>query len=347
MKKGELYKAAGVDLTAADNAKKKIAALAKKTFTKGVVSDIGAFGGIFRFPEGSENLLLSSADGVGTKLKVATASKKYNTVGQDLVNHCVNDLLTLNATPLFFLDYIGHCDLPIERIAEIVEGLSIACSANGLALIGGETAQMPGIYSSGDFDLVGFIVGSASKQSLVDGSAIRPGDKLIALQSNGLQTNGYSLARKILIDSSAYALDDRPDILKGISVGEALLAVHPSYLKPVKSLIDKGINISGMAHITGGGIPGNLVRVLPKNCRAIVDVSQISIPPIFELIRHAGEVPISEMYDVFNMGAGFVIVLTADMQNKALALCESSEIFAVSCGEIVSGERSIKIDGVN
>jgi len=340
VKSSESYRAAGVDISAGDEAKRRIAALAKKTFTSGVVSDIGAFGGVFRFPEGSRNLLLASADGVGTKLKVASAMGVFNTVGRDLVNHCVNDLLTLNAAPLFFLDYIGHSDMTAERIAELVEGLSTSCVENGLALIGGETAQLPGIYSPGDFDLAGFIVGTATDETYIDGGAIRPGDRLVALPSNGLMTNGYSLARRVLLDSGRFAPDDRPELLGGQSVGEALLAVHPSFLGRVKSLLQNNIEISGMAHITGGGIAGNLIRVLPKGCRALVEVSQIPIPPIFELIRSTGDIPRGEMFEVFNMGAGFILALRPNDLPMAF------ELAAIPCGEIVSGERSVEIGGL-
>jgi len=339
----ETYKSAGVDLDAADLAKRKIAALAKSTFSDDVASEIGAFGGVYRYPTGSDSLLLASADGVGTKIKVATAAGIYNTVGQDLVNHCINDILTLGAEPIFFLDYIGYSDLTPDIISQIVEGLSIACRENQLSLIGGETAQMPGLYSPGDFDLVGFIVGYVHESGLITGDAIEPGNAIIALPSNGLQTNGFSLARKVLLDSGKYCLDDRPELLGGISVGEALLAIHPSYKKQVTTLVSAGF-VRGMAHITGGGIPGNLVRVLPEGCAANVDVSAVSVPAVFELIRRAGEIPSDEMHRVFNMGAGFLIIIDSDAVSKAISMLNQSGSDAVPCGKIVAGAKKIIIE---
>lgn len=347
MSKSKFYKDAGVDLAAAGIAKSKIAELAKATFTDSVVSEIGTFGGIYRFPAGSDTLLLASSDGVGTKLMVASAMGIYNSVGRDLVNHCVNDLLTLGADPMFFLDYIGHADLTPDRIAELVDGLSIACCENGLALIGGETAQMPGVYSSGDFDIVGFIVGTSQESNLVDGSAIAPGDKLIAIASNGLMTNGFSLARNVLLDSGRFSLEDSPKILVGETVGEALLKIHPSFLDPVRKMRSSGIDVSGMAHITGGGIGGNFIRVLPKNCKAIFRLTEIPVPPIFELIRTTGKVPMHEMFEVFNMGVGFVIAVRPGDLDRALESLRGSGASAFACGEIVSGDHSVLIEGID
>lgn len=342
---GENYKSAGVDLDAAVIATKKIAALAKSTFSADVASEIGAFGGIYRFPSGSGSLLLASADGVGTKLKVASAVGILNTVGQDLVNHCVNDILTLGAKPLFFLDYIGYSDLGPEEVASIVEGLSIACRENGVSLIGGETAQMPGIYSSGEFDLVGFIVGTADEAKLITGSAISAGDKLIALVSNGLQTNGYSLARRVLLDSGTFGVDDKLGELRGKSVGEALLAIHPCYLKPVAKLMES-VQITGMAHITGGGLPGNFSRILPKDCNAVFDVSKIPSPPIFELIQKHGNIPSQEMFDVFNMGAGYIISVKAPDAEPAVAILREMGADALVIGEIENGDHKVILKGL-
>ena len=342
----EKYKSAGVDLNAAEIATKKIAALAKATFTADVASEIGAFGGIYRYPSDSGSLLVASADGVGTKLKVASAVGVLNTVGQDLINHCVNDILTLGAKPLFFLDYIGYSDLGPDEIARIVEGLSIACTANGLALIGGETAQMPGIYNSGEFDLVGFIVGTANEDALITGEAISPGDKLIALISNGLQTNGYSLARHVLLDEAKFDVGDRPEILEGKSVWEALLEIHPSYLHAVTALREK-TEIAGMAHITGGGLPGNFSRVLPKTCDAVFDVTQIPSPPIFKLIRTEGEIENAEMFDVFNMGAGYVIAVKPADADRAMEILHERGDRAVLCGEITEGKGEVILKGID
>lgn len=339
------YKSAGVDLDAAEIATKKIAALAKSTFSSDVVSEIGAFGGVYRFPSSGETLLLASADGVGTKLKVASAAGNLTTVGQDLVNHCVNDILTLGAKPLFFLDYVGYSDLEPDEIAEIVRGLSVACSANGLSLIGGETAQMPGIYNTGEFDLVGFIVGTAREVDLITGVRITPGDKLIALVSNGLQTNGYSLARKVLLDNGRFDVDDTPEILDGRTVGEALLAIHPSYLHAVESL-QKSVQIKGMAHITGGGLRGNFSRILPDHCDAVFDVNSIPKPLIFELIRAEGDIPIQEMFDVFNMGAGYIIAVGIEDVESSMQILGESGTEAVICGEIVLGKGDVILEGI-
>jgi len=343
----ESYKKAGVDLNSAEEVTKKIAGLAKGTFTEQVMKDIGAFGGVYRFPADSNKLLIASADGVGTKLKIAASLGIYNTVGQDLVNHCINDLLTMGTRPLFFLDYIGYFDLEPEQVTRIVEGLSIACSENGVALIGGETAQMPGIYGSGDFDLVGFILGTIDEEDIVDGSSIQPGDVIIALNTNGLQTNGYSLARKVLLDSGEFSLNDKPDMLEGNSLGDALLAIHPCFYKNIRELMDKHIAIEGMAHITGGGIPGNLVRILPDNCRAIIDISNIEVPPIFELIRKTGDIPISEMYEVFNMGAGYLVVVKCENKDEAIEILTQSGVRAVECGKIEEGTKEVIVESAS
>ncbi len=343
---GKAYKSAGVDLDSAEIATKKIAELAKSTFSANVTSEIGAFGGVYRFPSETRSLLLASADGVGTKLKVASAMNVLNTVGQDLVNHCVNDILTLGAKPLFFLDYVGYSDIEPDGITKIVEGLSIACSANGVSLIGGETAQMPGIYNPGEFDLVGFIVGTAFEDELITGDNITPGNKLIALLSNGLQTNGYSLARKVLLDDGRFKIDDRPEILDGKSIGEALLAIHPSYLRPIEKLMPN-FEIKGMAHITGGGLRGNFRRILPGNCDAIFDVSTLPAPPIFELIRREGEIEMDEMFDVFNMGAGYVIAVEGEDSVGAVETLAQNDVSAVVCGEIIKGNRNVILRGKN
>ena len=346
MSESEAYKKAGVDLSAADEAGKRIAKLAKETFTPGVESEIGSFGGVYRFPSNSDNLLLASCDGVGTKLKVAAAAGIYDTVGRSLVNHCVNDILTLGATPLFFLDYVGHLDLEPGQIADVVEGLSIACRRNGLALIGGETAQMPGVYSSGEFDLVGFILGSVSEDKLIDGSDIEPGNKIIAIGSNGLQTNGYSLARKVLLDSGRFELSERPEGLQD-SVSEALLAIHPSYLEPVLALLSANVQIRGMAHITGGGIPGNLSRILPEGCLASVDVADVPVPPVFELIQNEGDIPAGEMYEVFNMGAGFMLIVDETAFEEAISIINADDYKAIPCGEIIPGKRGVELGGLD
>jgi len=280
------YSSAGVDIDAGELATKKISRLAKKTFNSRVLTEIGLFAGAYDI--GGERILLSSADGVGTKLIVASMAGIYNTVGIDLVHHCANDIAVHNAEPLFFLDYIGHSNLSVDRISEIVEGLSDGCNHIGAPLIGGETAQMPGIYPPDEFDLVGFIVGMVDKDKIILGREIKAGDVIIALHSNGLHTNGYSLARKVLFDVGKFSIDDHIDEL-GESIGEALLKPHTLYLNAVRN-IRNDVRIKGMAHITGGGVEGNLTRILPEGCTAIVKKSSAPKIPIFEIIRRVGKI---------------------------------------------------------
>ncbi len=330
------YSSAGVDIDSAETAMKKISQLAKKTFNHNVLTDIGLFAGAYNI--GGRKILLSSADGVGTKIIVAAMAGIYNTVGIDLVHHCANDIAVHNADPLFFLDYIGHSNLSVGKIAQIVEGLSNGCSDVGAPLIGGETAQMPGIYPPDEFDLVGFIVGFVERDDIILGDKIAAGDAIIALQSNGLHTNGYSLARKTLFDIGKFSVDTYIDDI-GTTVSDALLRTHTLYLNDVKKLREK-IEIKGMAHITGGGVPGNLVRILPDGCKAVVKKSNSPQIPIFELIRKIGNIDDAEMFKTFNMGFGFLFVVGAKDADKAKKILGRKAFIA---GEIAQGERSVEL----
>ena len=301
------YKDSGVDIDAGDETVRRIKTLARSTFTPGVLSEIGAFGGLFRLDTGrfDEPVLVSSADGVGTKLKVAFLTGRHDTVGADLVNHCVNDILVQGASPLFFLDYLATARLAPDVAADVVSGMARACRENGCALIGGETAEMPGFYTDGEYDLAGFVVGVVERARIVDGRALDPGDVLIGLPSDGLHTNGYSLARRILFDTLGLSVGSQIDGL-GETVGAALLRTHRSYLKAVTPLLERG-RIKGMAHITGGGIPGNLSRILPEGVAARIDTRSWTPPPIFEVLQRGGGVSTGEMFRAFNMGVGLVL----------------------------------------
>ncbi|HVO51990.1 MAG TPA: phosphoribosylformylglycinamidine cyclo-ligase [Thermoanaerobaculia bacterium] len=305
------YAAAGVDIDAKMGAVTRAKAAIRSTFTKGVVGDVGGFGGLFRpdFAGMTDPLLVASADGVGTKVKVAIAAGIHRTVGQDLVNHCVNDILVQGATPLFFLDYYATGKMRPEVVGEVLEGLAIACRENGCALLGGETAEMPGMYAADDYDLAGTIVGAVDRPKLLDGSKVSEGDLLIGLPSSGLHTNGYSLARKIFFeDSGMLPVTDVPEL--GCTVASALLAVHRSYLKPVLPLVEN-LLLSAMAHITGGGFPDNIPRVLPPDLDAVVHPEAWTWPPLFRFLMDRGRVPPAEMLRVFNCGIGMVLIVPA------------------------------------
>jgi len=330
------YASSGVDIAAGDRAKEKIARLAKSTFSQNVLTQIGLFAGAYDI--GNGEALMSSADGVGTKIMVATQMGIYNTVGVDLVHHCANDIAVHNADPLFFLDYIGHSALSPDIIAKIVEGLAIGCLDIGAALIGGETAQMPGIYPPDEFDLVGFIVGRVKRDEMITGAKIAPGDIVIGLPANGLHTNGYSLARMALFDAAKMKPETYIAEL-GETIGEALLKIHPLYLNSLRALRGKA-DIRGMAHITGGGVKGNLVRVLPEGCRAQIAKNSAPVPPIFALIRRLGQIEESEMFSAFNMGFGYFFIVAKDDADNALRLLGAGSFIA---GEIVAGERGVEL----
>ncbi|MFN7997194.1 MAG: phosphoribosylformylglycinamidine cyclo-ligase [Bryobacteraceae bacterium] len=301
------YRDAGVNIDEGDRAVSSIRELARQTFTRGVLSDIGSFGACYSLAGWKKPVLISSADGVGTKIKVAFMTGRHNTVGEDLVNHCVNDIAVQGAVPLFFLDYFAVGKLDADVAAQVVSGLSRGCRHNGCALIGGETAEMPGLYSPGEYDLAGFIVGASERSQLLTGKSIRAGDVLIGLPSTGLHTNGYSLARKLLFEVAGYGPDtDLPEL--GTTVADALLAVHRSYLRPIRTLIAARA-LRGAAHITGGGITDNTPRMLPPNLAVEIDTTAWTVPPIFELLRKLGNIPEDDWRRTFNLGVGMILAI--------------------------------------
>ncbi|MBM3779810.1 MAG: phosphoribosylformylglycinamidine cyclo-ligase [Acidimicrobiia bacterium] len=334
------YKSAGVDIDAGHETVRRIRGLARSTFTPEVLSDIGAFGGLFRLDTGRfrDAVLVSSADGVGTKLKVAFLANRHDTVGEDLVNHCVNDILVQGAEPLFFLDYLATGRLSPDVAVAIVGGMSRACRENGCALLGGETAEMPGFYRDGEYDLAGFIVGVVERSAIVDGRTIASGDALIGVPSSGLHTNGYSLARRVVFDQLGLRVDSQVPEL-GTTVGEALLQPHRSYLAMVKPGL-AGHRIKGMAHITGGGITDNLPRVLPRGTAAVINRASWEVPALFRWLQQAGSVPPDDMLRTFNMGIGLVIV-TAPAQAEPLMsqLAARGGHGARVIGEVVESDR--------
>lgn len=336
---GSHYKSAGVDIDAKYASVASAKAAIRRTFTPGVLSDVGLFGGLFdpaRVGAGDE-ILVASTDGVGTKVKVAAMAKRFDSVGHCIVNHSINDILVQGARPLFFLDYIGTGVLDPGVVGEILEGVADACAAGGMALLGGETAEMPGMYSEGDFEIVGTIVGSVRRDRVLDGSRVREGDTLIALHSSGLHTNGYSLARRVLFEQLGLGLDATPGGL-GTNLADALLAVHRSYFSCVHPLLERDDVVHACAHITGGGLLDNLPRVFPEGLGAEVEISAVSRPPIFDLIVEAASIPDDEAYRVFNMGFGFVLIIDPDHEATAIeALRDAGEDPRV-CGRIVRGQ---------
>jgi phosphoribosylformylglycinamidine cyclo-ligase len=337
------YKSAGVDIDAGNETVRRIKKLAKSTFTPGVLSEIGSFGGLFKLDTSKyqEPVLVSSADGVGTKLKIAFMTNRHRTIGVDLVNHCVNDILVQGALPLFFLDYLATGRLSPDVAEQIVEGLARACQENGCALLGGETAEMPGFYGDGEYDLAGFIVGAVDRAQLIDGRSIAAGDVLVGLPSNGLHTNGYSLARKVAFETLKLTADSHvPDL--GESIGEALLRPHRSYLPVIKPLLSAGL-IKGMAHITGGGITDNLPRVLPAGTSARVNRTAWRVPAIFRWIGEAGRVPEYDLRRALNMGIGLILVVAAkDADQVRKALLDAGEANSVVIGDIVKGTQDVQ-----
>ncbi len=336
------YKSSGVDIDAGNETVRRIKTLAKATFTPGVLSEIGSFGGLFKLDTAAwkEPVLVSSADGVGTKLKVAFLANRHRTIGVDLVNHCVNDILVQGATPLFFLDYLATGRLSPDVAEQIVEGLAKACQDNGCALLGGETAEMPGFYADGEYDVAGFIVGAVDRARIIDGRTIVPGDVLIGLPSSGLHTNGYSLARKVAFDELQLKVDSHvPDL--GETVGEAFLRTHRSYLPVIKPLLGRTL-IKGMAHITGGGITDNLPRVLPAGTAARVNRTSWRVPAIFKWIGESGRVPEYDLRRALNMGIGMILVTASkDVDAVRQALLEAGEANSVVIGDIVSGNNDV------
>ncbi|MBN2135370.1 MAG: phosphoribosylformylglycinamidine cyclo-ligase [Acidobacteria bacterium] len=340
------YKDAGVNLEAAEESTDRIKKLVRRTFNKNVITDVGLFGGLFNFEKDKykEPVLVSSADGVGTKLKIAFMSDRHNTVGQCLVNHCVDDILSQGARPLFFLDYFATGKLEPDVIAGVVEGLALACEQNGCALVGGETAEMPDFYTEGEYDIAGFIVGVVDREKIIDGSKLAEGDVIFGLPSTGFHTNGYSLARKIFFDKLGHKVDDYLEET-GKTVGETLLEVHKSYLKTVSPLLDKDL-VHGIAHITGGGLEGNVQRIIPDGLTAEIETNSWKTLPVFDYIEKKGGIKRVEMFRVFNMGIG----MTVFVPEKAVAdakqiLNDMSQEFYI-IGSMKKGAKKVTLKGI-
>jgi phosphoribosylformylglycinamidine cyclo-ligase len=337
------YRQAGVDIDAGNETVRRIKALARSTFTPGVLSEIGSFGGLFRLDRDrlAEPVLVSSADGVGTKLKIAFMTGRHDTIGADLVNHCVNDILVQGASPLFFLDYLATGRLEPDVAEQVIAGVARGCRENGCALIGGETAEMPGFYADGEYDIAGFIVGIVDRRKILDGRSIVPGDVLIGLPSSGLHTNGYSLARRIVFDVAQWKPDTYVPDLEA-AIGDALLAPHRSYLTAVRPLLERDW-LRGLAHITGGGITENLPRILPDGCAADIDRRAWTMPPIFRILQQHGRIADDEMYRAFNMGIGLIAVCAPrDADRVVAALADAGEKDARPIGFVVSGDRTVR-----
>jgi phosphoribosylformylglycinamidine cyclo-ligase len=335
------YADAGVDIDRANRTKQRIKYLAHKTFTKGVLSEIGGFGGLFAVDKTkyADPVLVSSVDGVGTKLKVAFEMGLHSTVGADLVNHCVNDIAVQGAAPMFFMDYLAAGKIEPSVAEQVVQGIADACKQNGCALIGGETAEMPGFYPDGEYDLAGFIVGVVDRGLIITGKDVQIGDIIVGLPSNGLHTNGYSLARKLLFEVARYRPDDYVNEIKG-KVGNELMRTHKSYWPALRKLIAAQC-VSALAHITGGGITENLPRVLPRGTAASIDLGSWPVPPLFEHLRQLGNVPQDEMLRTFNMGLGMLLVVPAAKFKKAQSVLERASEKAYTVGRIVKGERKV------
>jgi phosphoribosylformylglycinamidine cyclo-ligase len=331
------YKQAGVDIDEADRAVASISKMARATFTRGVLTEIGSFGACFEMPKMRRPVLISSVDGVGTKLKIAFLTGKHDTIGEDLVNHCVNDIAVQGAIPLYFLDYLAVGKLDAHVASQIVSGIARGCKANGCALIGGETAEMPGLYQDGEYDLAGTIVGAAEKTKIITGAKLCAGDILLGLPSTGLHTNGYSLARKILFEIGGHTINTvLPDL--GRPLGEVLLQTHRSYLKPIQALAKVGL-LRGAAHITGGGISDNLPRILPKGLAAHIDTSAWTIPPIFETLRKIGNVPDDDFRRTFNLGIGMILAVPAKKASEAQQVLKRMKERCCVIGELITHKR--------
>jgi phosphoribosylformylglycinamidine cyclo-ligase len=337
------YASAGVDLAGAEAAKARIGDLVAGTRTALSAGEVGAFGGMVRIPAGMRRpTLVLSTDGVGTKVLVALQAGRYDTVGEDLVNHSVNDILVHGATPLAFMDYIAGSGLGIEQIAAIVEGIARGCRAHDMALAGGETAQMPGLYRPGTYDLAGTIVGIVEEDAALHGERIVPGDLLLGYASTGLHTNGYTLARRIVFERMGLSIEDRLDE-SGVGVAEALLAVHRSYFRSVMPIVPR---LHGLAHITGGGIPGNLVRTLPAGCEAVVNSDAWELPPLFLTLQQAGRVSTEEMRSVFNLGVGLIAVLPPDAVPAVQAAAAADGVVTWLMGEVRRGARAVRFSAL-
>ena len=335
------YGKSGVDIEEGNRAVDMMKDALRSTYNDRVIGDVGHFGGLYRaeFPGYDNPVLVASTDGVGTKLRVASMAATYLTVGKDLVNHCVNDILVQGASPVFFMDYIACGKLVAPIVSDIVSGLADACRENGAVLLGGETAEMPGFYAEGDYDVAGTIIGVVDRDGIVDGRDITPGMKIIGLASTGLHTNGFSLARRVLFESGEFNVHSNHPLLADRTVGEALLEVHRSYLSCVRPLLEAGI-VRGLCHVTGGGIPGNLTRILPDDCNAVIS-ERWSVPCIFELIAAVGGVNISEMRRVFNMGVGMLVVVRDDDLDTANEILRDSGETPFEAGEVVPGSGGV------
>lgn len=341
MSEGSLsYRDAGVDIDAAHRALGGIKEMVRSTRTAGALSDVGSFGGLFAVPSDlQEPVLVASTDGVGTKLKIAFMTGRHDTVGEDLVNHCVNDILVQGAFPLFFLDYLGVGKVEPGVVESLVDGVARGCRANGCTLLGGETAEMPDFYAPGEYDLAGTIVGAVEKGRIIDGSAVAAGDVILGLPSSGLHTNGYSLARKIIFERLGLGVNDQwPDL--GGTVSEVLLRVHRSYLAPLRPLIQAN-RVKALAHITGGGITDNLPRVLPEGVAARIDTHSWSVPPLFQALQAAGKVDTTEMYRAFNMGMGMAVIVGADEAEGVIRDLAAAGEEAWIAGEAIAGEQNV------
>ncbi len=338
------YRDAGVDIDAKYRAVQSSTDAIRSTYTEGVVGDVGQFGGIFDLAKvgAAGDLLVASTDGVGTKVKVAKAAGRLGGVGADLVNHCVNDILVQGARPLFFLDYIAVATMVPEEVQQVISGLAAACRENSCALVGGETAEMPGVYQPGELDVAGTIIGAVPRDRMLDGSKITAGDQILALASSGLHTNGYSLARRVVFEQMNIGLDDRPDALGGASVADALLAVHRSYYPLVGPLL-AGDAVHGLVHVTGGGLPDNAPRVLPEGTAVEIRADSMPVPPIFELLIEGGGIAREEAYRVFNMGFGLLIFVGPDDVAGVQAELASRGEEAPVVGQVVAGQREVVI----
>jgi phosphoribosylformylglycinamidine cyclo-ligase len=336
------YRASGVDIDAGNETVRRIKSLAKSTFTPGVLSDIGSFGGLFALDPAryEQPVLVASTDGVGTKLKVAFMTGRHDTVGADLVNHCVDDILVQGAEPLFFLDYLATGRLSPDVAEQVIAGVARGCRENGCALLGGETAEMPGFYADGEYDIAGTIVGVVERSKIVDGRAIVVGDALIGLASAGLHTNGYSLARRVMFDMCRFSPDQSVPEL-GTTAGSALLAPHRSYLSAVRPLIEAGM-VKGMAHITGGGISENLPRILPDGTAADINRSSWVVPPIFRLLQERGDIADDEMFRAFNMGIGLIIACAASDEDRVISTLARGGEGGIRLGRVAAGERDVR-----
>jgi phosphoribosylformylglycinamidine cyclo-ligase len=332
------YRTAGVDIDAADEAKRRITAHVLSTLTSGARGEFGGFGGMFRVPtDVPKPVLVASADGVGTKLKVAIDAGRYDTVGHDLVNHCVNDILVQGASPLFFLDYVAFGALDPRAVEGVVAGVAAGCRENGCALLGGETAEMPGVYTPPDYDLAGFIVGYVDEDAILGPQRVREGDVVVGIESSGLHTNGFSLARRIVSDRMKLRVDDRFPGEKG-SVGDVMLSIHRSYLPVLRPMLDR---VHAMAHITGGGIPGNLNRALPPNLDAVVDSATWSVPNLFRQLQQAGGVDRREMFRTFNMGIGMTVIVPESGATEVVSAAETHDIGAWRIGVVRRGSGQV------